>query len=188
MHMRTLIGHWLQGNLHAEHFLLVTRPTVSLFFCSSERNWKAGPCAGASNDKFSMKCRRLPDSSSYKSRSYVWEGTAWKTRVAGSRRVDNTKLLQPLSCPPNQPQNALREHQLALSGYNALLCNALLWASTKYDHSCIILHAMRHLSVGSIRNQVSLGRRCWGWKALQRTSLNGSRPCSRAWKAGLCIL
>ena len=25
-HMRTLIGHWLQGNLHAEHFLLVTRP------------------------------------------------------------------------------------------------------------------------------------------------------------------
>ena len=82
-HMRTLIGHWLQGNLHAEHFLLVTRPTVSLFFCSSERNWKAGPCAGASNDKFSMKCRRLPDSSSYKSRSYVWEGTAWKTRVAG---------------------------------------------------------------------------------------------------------
>ena len=24
MHMRTLIGHWLQGNLHAEHFLLVT--------------------------------------------------------------------------------------------------------------------------------------------------------------------
>ena len=24
MRMRTLIGHWLQGNLHAEHFLLVT--------------------------------------------------------------------------------------------------------------------------------------------------------------------
>ena len=49
----------------------------------SGRNWKAGPFAGASNDKFGMKCRRLPDSSSYESRSYVWEGTAWKTRVAG---------------------------------------------------------------------------------------------------------
>ena len=83
MHMRTLIGRWLQGNLHAEHFLLVTGPTVSLFFGSSGRNWKAGPFAGASNDKFGMKCRRLPDSSSYKSRSYVWEGTAWKTRVTG---------------------------------------------------------------------------------------------------------
>ena len=116
------------------------------------------------------------------------KGTAWKTRVAGWKRVDNTKLLQPLSFPPNQPQNALREHQLTHSGYSVLLCNALLRASTQYDHSCIILHAMRHLSVGSIRNQVSLGRRCWGWKTRQRTSLNGSRPCSRAWKAGLCIL
>ena len=29
--MRTLIGHWLQGNLHAEHFLLVTRPKPPFF-------------------------------------------------------------------------------------------------------------------------------------------------------------
>ena len=41
MLMRTLIGHWLQGNLHAEHFLLVTR--LSLFFGTSRSNWKAGP-------------------------------------------------------------------------------------------------------------------------------------------------
>ena len=26
MHMRTLIGHWLQCNLHAEHFFLATMP------------------------------------------------------------------------------------------------------------------------------------------------------------------
>ena len=115
-------------------------------------------------------------------------GLPGKQELQDKKELTTQNSCSPLSCPPNQPQNALREHQLALSGYNALLCNALLWASTKYDHSCIILHAMRHLSVGSIRNQVSLARLCWSWKRRQRTSLNGSRPCSRAWKAGLCIL
>ena len=82
------------------------------------------------------------------------KGTECKTVVAGCRSIDNAELQPQLSRPPNPIQNALREHQLAQPGYSALLCNALLWASTKHYLSCIILHVMRHSSVGSIRSQV----------------------------------
>ena len=82
------------------------------------------------------------------------KGTECKTVVAGCRSINNAELQPQLSCPPNPTQNALREHQLAQPGYSALLCNALLWASTKHYLSCIILHVMRHSSVGSSRSQV----------------------------------
>ena len=82
------------------------------------------------------------------------KGTECKTVVAGCRSIDNAELQPQLSCPPNPTQNALREHQLAQPSYSALLCNALLWASTKHYLSCIILHVMRHSSVGSSRSQV----------------------------------
>ena len=82
------------------------------------------------------------------------KGTECKTVVAGCRSIDNAELQPRLSCPPNPTQNALREHQLAQPSYSALLCNALLWASTKHYLSCIVLQMMRHSSVGSIRSQV----------------------------------
>ena len=101
------------------------------------------------------------------------KGTVWKTKVAVCRRVDNTELRPQLSCPPNPSQNALREHQLAQPSYSALLCNALLWTSTKHYLSCIILHVMKHSSVGSIRSQVWLAKRCWHWKTLKEQASFG---------------
>ena len=110
-----------------------------------------------------------------------------KSCRAQKNRVDIAELLPQLSCPPLSARNALREQQLTHSGYSVLLCNALLWASTKYDLSCIILHMMMQWSVGSIWSQVWLARRCWSWKTLQRASLSWSSPCSRAWKASVCM-
>ena len=88
------------------------------------------------------------------------EGNEWKTTVAGFRSIDNAELQSQLSCPPNPTQNALRGHQLAQPRHRALLCNALLWASTTHYLSCLILHVIR---------------------------LNWSRPCSRARNCSLCM-
>ena len=49
-----------------------------------------------------------------------------KSCRAQKNRVDIAELLPQLSCPPNSPRNALREQQLAHSGYSVFLCNALL--------------------------------------------------------------
>ena len=95
------------------------------------------------------------------------KGTECKTVVAGCRSIDNAEFQPQLSRPPSPIQNSLREHQLAQPGYSALLRNALLWASTKHDPSCIILHVMRHSSAGSIRSQVWLAKRCWHRKTLR---------------------
>ena len=88
------------------------------------------------------------------------EGNEWTTTVAGFRSIDNAELQSQLSCPPNPTQNALRGHQLAQPRHRALLCNALVWASTTHYLSCLILHVIR---------------------------LNWSRPCSRAWHCSLSM-
>ena len=109
------------------------------------------------------------------------KGNECTTTVAGFRSIDNAELQSQLSCPPNPTQNALRGQKLAQPGHSALLCKELLWASTKHYLSCLILHVMRHSSVGSIRSQ-----HCWQRKT-QRASLNWSRPCSRARNCSLCM-
>ena len=111
------------------------------------------------------------------------KGTECKTVVAGCRSIDNAELQPQLSCPPNPTQNALREHQLAQPSYSALLCNALLWASAKHCLSCIILHVMRHSSVGSIGVKYDLPS--VAGEDTQRASLIWSRPCSKAWNRSL---
>ena len=103
------------------------------------------------------------------------KGTECKTVVAGCRSIDNA----------NPIQNALREHQLAQPSYSALLCNALLWASAKHCLSCIILHVMRHSSVGSIGVKYDLPS--VAGEDTQRASLIWSRPCSKAWNRSLCM-
>jgi hypothetical protein len=48
-------------------------------------------------------------------------------KLQGKKNKDDiAELLPQLSCPPNSPRNALREQQLAHSGYSVFLCNALL--------------------------------------------------------------
>ena len=48
-----------------------------------------------------------------------------KSCRAQKNRVDIAELLPQLSCLPNSPRNALREQQLAHSGYILLLCNGV---------------------------------------------------------------
>ena len=48
-----------------------------------------------------------------------------KSLRAQKNRVDIAELLPQLSCLPNSPRNALREQQLAHSGYILLLCNGV---------------------------------------------------------------
>ena len=116
------------------------------------------------------------------------KGTECKTVVAGCRSIDNAEL-QPLPpCLPNPSQNALREHQLAQPSYSALLCNALLWTSTKHYHSfvhnpaCDEAFFCRLHSESSVTCQALLAS-----EDTQREILILSRACSRAWNRSLCM-
>ena len=106
------------------------------------------------------------------------KGTECKTVVAGCRSIDNA----------NPIQNALREHQLAQPSYSALLCNALLWTSTRHYHSfvhnpaCDEAFFCRLHSESSVTCQALLAS-----NDTQRASLIWSRPYSSAGNHNLCM-
>ena len=114
------------------------------------------------------------------------KGTECKTVVAGCRSIDNAELQPQLSRPPNP--NALREHQLAQPSCSTLLCNALLWTSTKYYHSFVHNPACDEAFFCRLHSESSVT--CQALLAsddTQRASLIWSRPYSSAWNRSLCM-
>ena len=120
----------------------------------------------SSTDWEPEECKILPEYSFYEStHSLVQDARPRMTskgisRTEAQQRVEEFATL--ISCHNSlafQTQHNIlsRSTSLPWLSFDALLCNALLWAPADHDLSCLTSHSF----VGSNRSRVWLVKRCW---------------------------